>query len=87
MKTRRKRFRRYEYVEREDRIGHDASLIVRVLEQVERRYEHGAKVHASREELFMSLGDMLASVRQAKEIADRLCWRRIPARRRVIGEE
>jgi len=81
----RKRLRRYEIIEREDRVGQQAFEAAHVLDQVARRNDFIK--FESREELLVKLGDILASVRQAKEIIDRLCWRRVPARRRVIGQE
>lgn len=87
MRQRPKRLRRYEYVERRDGVGEAAYNAVRLLEDVERRHEHATLHYASREELLVRIGGLLADVKRAREIVDRLCWRRIPARRRVIEDE
>jgi hypothetical protein len=81
----RKRFRRYEHVEREDAVGKQATEISFILDDVARRHEFVE--YLSREKLLVALGDVLASVRQARAVADRLCWKRIPARRRTIEEK
>ena len=84
-RERQKRLRRYQIVERQDNVGQQASEASHVLDQVARRNEYIK--FESREELLVKLGDVLASVRQAREIIDRLCWRRVPARRRDFRED